>query len=923
MSDDTVPVQPGTAQGGGAAPPTAAGATTAEAMVALRHAGANPILRCFPQGAILVFDHDLRYLSAGGAGLVHLGLSQEMLEGNTIFEAFEPKTIAVIEPLYRLALAGQESTYDASLGDEVHLVRLVPLYDDGGAVIAGMAVVQDVTTARRSGRALRRSEADFRSAFDHAPIGKAIIGLDSRYERVNQAWCDILGYTNEQLVGMNVNDVTHPDDVPAVGEALADLLSGSATTYAVEKRYLTASGAVVWAASSASLVRNEDGSPLHVISQIEGITTRKEQRKVLFDERRRLHAAQTVGQVGSWEMDPVTRDVTWSDTLFRLYGLDPDAFDGRAATSVSRIHPDDVAEVQAALDASVETGTSFSVRHRATRADNGQERWFIASGAPVIEEGRTVSIAGAVIDVTSEVRAAEELAQARDMAVEASRLKSAFLATMSHEIRTPMNAVIGMTAMLLETTLGTEQRELLEIVRTSGDALLVIINDILDFSKIEAGGLVLEQEPFDLRVCVEDSIDLLVVSSEAKGLELIGDLDNRLPPLVVGDATRLRQVLVNLLGNAVKFTARGQVVLAATSEDDSDGTIRLRVLVADTGIGIAPDRMDSLFESFVQGDASTTRLYGGTGLGLAISRRLVEAMGGQLTARSEPGLGSTFSFSILVGRARAVTPPPAPQPPDGRSALVVDDNQTYRRVLRGQLEHWGWQVQEAPSGAAALALVASGATFDAALVDLDMPTMSGEQLAVQLRRSPATAQLPIILLGRHGPRAQVTGRGLFSATLSKPVRRARLHERLYATLPTGGTPPAANPATGARRGPWRVLLAEDNMANQKLGRIMLEKLGHRVDVVGNGREAVRAVGLVPYDAVFMDLEMPEMDGLEATDTIRNEGAADHQPRIVALTASALDETKAVCLAAGMDDYLTKPLRLQDLADVIDRVTART
>ncbi|MBA2389530.1 MAG: PAS domain S-box protein [Geodermatophilaceae bacterium] len=902
--------------------PTSGGTPIAADVEALRSAGSHPILRCFPEGAIIVFDHDLRYLSAGGLGLADVGLSREMLEGHTIFEVFPPEVVDAIEPLYRLALAGQESTLDVPYQDRIYSMRLGPLRDTDGAIIAGMGFTQDVTSARRSERAMRESEDRFRSAFDNAPIGMALIALDGRFEQVNQALCELTGYGDRQLRELAITDITHPDDLAEDLAGRTQLLAGRESTYRLEKRYLTATGGVVWAAKSVSLVCGDDGAPRHFIAQIQDISERKKHEQVLSAERRRLRDAQAIGHVGSWEMDVTAGTVEWSDTLFDLYGLDPATFAGDYGSALDCIHPEDRAKVDAASIRCRDGGEPLYVRYRVTRADNGQLRWFDARGEAWYEGGQLVRLTGAVADVTDQVLAEVAVAEARDAALEASRHKSAFLATMSHEIRTPMNAVIGLTGLLLDSDLDPQQRDLVETVRDSGDALLVIISDILDFSKIESGQLELEQQAFDLWECVEGCLDLLGPSATAKGLDLVGYVGDS-PRWVIGDASRLRQVLVNLLSNAIKFTRRGDVLLEVTPQESTATGVRLHIAVTDTGIGIPADRLHRLFKSFSQVDASTTRVYGGTGLGLAISHRLVEAMGGELAVTSAVDTGSVFSFSLLAGRCDEV--PPAGSEPavdlQGRTALIVEDNATNLRTLRRQLEDWGMRCASTDTPDVALALVAAGARYDVALIDMIMPAMDGQQLASDLHELPAGARLPIVLLASMGRPVERPATSGVAATLTKPVKATALQSALMTALsgPVLEVLPApvrslAEPLQAQR---LRILLAEDNVVNQKVGQLMLDKLGHHVDTVGNGWEALQAVLHLPYDVVLMDVQMPEMDGLEATRRIRSDLPMRRQPRIVAMTASALVEDRTACREAGMDDYLAKPVRAADLAAVLN------
>jgi CheY-like chemotaxis protein len=494
-----------------------------------------------------------------------------------------------------------------------------------------------------------------------------------------------------------------------------------------------------------------------------------------------------------------------------------------------------------------------------------------------------------------------------------------------------MNAVIGMSGLLLDTPLNAEQHDYASTIRESGDALLTIINDILDFSKIEAGRMDIEVAPFDLRDCVESAIDLISARAAEKHLDVAYLFEGDVPAAIAGDVTRLRQVILNLLSNAVKFTEAGEVVVTVTSKPLADQRVEVAFAVRDTGIGLSEDAMGRLFQSFSQADSSTTRRYGGTGLGLAISKRLAELMGGSMQAHSGgPGEGSTFSFTI-VGPVADVPPARSHsiagvQPGlAGKRLLVVDDNATNRRVLTLQATKWGMHTRDTESPSEALEWVASGEHFDLAVIDMHMPEMDGIALARRMR--DARPDLPRVLWSSLGRREAGEDESLFAGYLAKPVRQSHLHDTLVSLLVREAAPKTAPHVKAvfdpelAHRHPLRILLAEDNVVNQKLALRLLQQMGYRADLASNGIEAIESVERQTYDVILMDVQMPEMDGLEASRRINARWNSD-RPRIVAMTANAMQGDREMCIAAGMDDYITKPIRVERLVEALVSAQAR-
>jgi two-component system sensor histidine kinase/response regulator len=716
-------------------------------------------------------------------------------------------------------------------------------------------------------------------------------------------------------------DRLHPEDAEPVREACLAQMA-TPVPWAGEFRVILPDGTTRWLETRMAPLEDDAGT----VVGAHGITQDITERKVAEEQVRfRADLLEAVGLaiVGTDLSGSITY---WGPGAENLYGWTAQEVLGRKIADVVAAASDEQDRIEARTR--LGRGERWAGTLERGRRDGSR---FLAqlTTTPVLDgSGQLVGNISIGADVSLREQASAELARARDHAIEASLLKSHFLANMSHEIRTPMNGVLGMTELLLTTALDTRQREYAEIVHTSGDALMTILNDILDLSKIEAGRLDLEYVDFDVAAVIEDVAELFASQAHAKGLELVTSMGGDVPAAVRGDPGRLRQVLSNLLGNAIKFTSRGLVMVTATVDRSEGNATTLRLQVDDTGIGIDEQQAARIFEPFIQADSTTTRQYGGTGLGLTITRQLVELMGGECGVDSEVGVGSSFWCTVALQGARHISTSTRSQKDSqlgGMRVLVVDDNPTNGAVLEGYLLAWGMNVVGTGSGMEALdaarAAEATGQPFALALIDQSMPTMNGLELANAFAVDPALAGTAVVLLTSSDDDGEPAGSADIAAHLPKPVRREHLRRCLHEVIV--GAQATADPpsAETARTGRGRVLLAEDNAINQQVALAMLEDGGYQVDVVDNGVEAVSAVRARRYDAVLMDCQMPRMNGVEAALAIRAEEGGRRRAPIIALTAGAMPEDRDRCLAAGMDDYVSKPFRKGDLLAVVARWAA--
>jgi two-component system sensor histidine kinase/response regulator len=730
----------------------------------------------------------------------------------------------------------------------------------------------------------------------------------------------------------------HPDDMDIVVLPEDEKEAGDAATYHREYRIVLGHGVVRWISEKGNLTRDSSGAVTRIIGAMVDVTDLKSTQAALQAVEERLARAVRGTQDGLWEFNAGDQSFWFAPRFAHMLGYEPQELGSELEAFLNLSHPEDRERTRAEIWSHVGSDSPYDVEFR-LRHKSGHYEWVRSRAqGGFAAQGQSASLAGSIQLITDRKDAETARLEALRVAESANRAKSDFLANMSHEIRTPMNGVLGMTELLLDTTLNALQRDYVETIRQSGTSLLTVINDILDFSKVEAGKLELEHVDVDLRDTFEDVARLLSVQAHAKGLELTAQIDAKLPHLVKGDAGRIRQVLLNLAGNAIKFTAKGEVSLEIKLvESGTDGT-KVRCEVRDTGIGIPADRIESLFAPFTQVDSSTTRRFGGTGLGLSIVHRLVELMGGETGVESVEGVGSVFWFTARFAQVPDSVQPALPPPASlkGRRVLVVDDNATNRKVLMGQLLLCGVEAVSASSADEALALMrqsqAAGRAFDAALLDHLMPDCDGAELGRVIVHDEAIKSTRLVLLTSSGQRGdgQLFADIGFAGYLLKPVTQRDLTECLVMALAQTALswhmrsqPIITRHALRAQRARTRnkVLLAEDNLVNQKVASRLLERLEYQVEVVADGLAAVAAWQTGRFDAIIMDCQMPRMDGYAATREIRRLEVGGLRIPIVALTAHAMKGDEEKCRAAGMDDYLTKPINRDQLEACLDRILA--
>jgi len=804
-----------------------------------------------------------------------------------------------------------------------------------GEITNFVAIKQDITERKQIEKLLRESEDKHRALFDESADANLLMD-EKGFVDCNSASLQMFRYpTKAALITLRPAEISPPsqtDGTPsrtaAEQKIAAAFLNGKNRFEWLHQR----KDGEIFPAEVCLTALTLNGKPM-LLATVRDMTENKLNQDALRNTTARLRLATEAARLGVWEYDLETNTLTWDDRMCELYGIRREEFGGVYEDWVRGLHPEDVQAARARLEAAIAEKVEWHDEFRVVWP-SGQIRFIEAhSLMQRTPTGAPQRVIGVNRDVTERKSIESDLVKAKESAEAANRAKSEFLANMSHEIRTPMNGIIGLTDLVLDTELNSEQSEYLHMVKESADALLTIINDILDFSKIEAGKLELDYLSFNIRKSLGDAVKTLAIKAQQKGLEFIFDVSPEVPDTVMGDPARLRQILMNLVGNSIKFTEKGEIEISIQTESRAtEGTI-LRFSITDTGIGIPVNKQQKIFDAFSQADSSTTRKYGGTGLGLTITAKLVALMGGKLSVESEAGKGSTFHFTIQVGTEVAVVPYESIDVSQlaGVPILVVDDNATNRRIIEDSVIRWKMIPTVVGDATAALQVLQqrqlSNAHLPLILTDAHMPGIDGFGLVERIRQNPLLANVRIVIFtsgGQRGDAARCQKLGV-AAYLSKPFDRLELREVLLRVLAHDPAKPenkvlVTRHTVREQAKSLSFLVAEDNSVNQMLIVRLLEKRGHSVVLAHNGREALEALEKRTFDIVLMDGQMPEMDGFEATKRIReNEKASgSHQP-IIALTALAMQGDEERCLAGGMDGYVTKPIKLEELFSVIENV----
>ncbi|HWZ98546.1 MAG TPA: PAS domain S-box protein [Candidatus Dormibacteraeota bacterium] len=860
------------------------------------------------------------------------GYSMKEMQGKSIDDLLSPDELrAQANDLTRQVLSGSTVHQTIARRHKSGLMVDVEAYGVpfvvNGVLRGQFALYQDISDRVNAQKALRQSEEMFRTLTAAAPVGIFRSDAEGKVLYLNEKWQAMTGMTAEEGADWGWQQVLHPDDKDLILARWKETCERG-KEFRGSYRYVDRQGQTVWVETVARPTLGQGNNSGGYVGIVQDVTERVKRDEELKRSEERFRTLSAVAPVGIVLLDEAGKFTYVNEQYLRMTGLTEAEAMGNAWMPI--IHPEDLEELQNVRNLAIAHKKDYAMNYRYLKKDKAVV-WVDTVARGFQQKGGKRGYVVVIQDVTERHHAEEKLRSAKEAAEAANQAKSEFLANMSHEIRTPMNGILGMTELALDTELQPEQREYLGMVRSSAEALLGIINDILDFSKIEAGKLELEETTFSLEDCIEEALGPLGLRAMKKGLDLTWTTEGKIPDALRGDSTRLRQILINLVGNAIKFTKEGEVAVWAELQDTVENKVTIRFVVSDTGIGIPAEKHRQIFEAFSQADSSTTREFGGTGLGLSISARLVRLMGGEIGLDSAPGKGSKFHFSLAFEEGKAESKGLRELTElKGKSVLVVDDNEVNRHLLQKLLGKWGMRSVLTPDGVGAIEeyekSIQRGEPYPLVLLDMNMPWMDGYQVAAKLRELAPVEQTAIMILSSSfAMNAQVLPPELkIGRKLNKPIRRSELYDAISQLLETATGKKEKQGSEDKLEGrKLRLLLVEDNLVNQKLALRLLEKLGHEVKLAVNGREAVEFSAAEEFDLVLMDVQMPVMGGMEATKKIREqEEKRGKRTPILAMTAHAMKGDQEKCLEGGMDGYVSKPIRVEMLRSEINRLTEK-